>query len=131
MARSRVTSISTLVMIPRSEPSDSTESSSERSHRSRDGGSAPATLTIILTTRSVRLTLSAQTALAGYQDRRLRGATQVRERRERDKPDGQRIRGFYRLFADQAVERVALGLAAELPYCLGVRGFFVEAVGLG
>ena len=39
---SRVTSISTLVMIPRSEPSDSTESSSERSHRSPDGGSAPA-----------------------------------------------------------------------------------------
>ena len=28
-------------MIPRSEPSDSTESSSDRSHRSRDGGSAP------------------------------------------------------------------------------------------
>jgi hypothetical protein len=29
-------------MIPRSEPSDSTESSSERSYRSGDGGSAPA-----------------------------------------------------------------------------------------
>src|ERR1700761_4881841 len=41
MARSRVTSTSTLVMIPRSEPSDSTTSSSERSHQSRDGGSAP------------------------------------------------------------------------------------------
>ena len=36
-ARSRVTSISTLVMIPRSEPSDSAESSSEQCHRSRDG----------------------------------------------------------------------------------------------
>ena len=60
--------------------------------------------------------------VAGHQDRRLRSATQVRERRERDKPDGQRIRGFYRLFADQAIERVALGLAAELPHCLGVRG---------
>ena len=40
MARSRVTSISTLVMIPRSEPSDSAESSSEQCHRSCGGGSA-------------------------------------------------------------------------------------------
>ena len=54
---------------------------------------------------------TASPSSAGHQDRRLRGATQVRERRERDKPDGQRIRRFYRLFADQAVERVALGLA--------------------
>src|SRR5215813_3380416 len=33
MARLRVTSTSTLAMIPRSEPSDSTESSSERFHQ--------------------------------------------------------------------------------------------------
>lgn len=61
----------------------------------------------------------------------VRNAAQISERREYGEPDGQCVRRCYHLFADQAVERVALGLAAELPHRLGVRGIFVEAVEVG
>jgi hypothetical protein len=64
VARSRVTSTSTLVMIPRSEPNDSTESSSERSHRSRDGGSAPARPLHLRTCASFSLVNELQSAAA-------------------------------------------------------------------